>query len=46
MPSEHDKTIFKTMTTVPWQNLKNIYKGGTFRNLNFEILSMWDVRLA
>jgi hypothetical protein len=25
------------MKTVPCQNLKNIYKGGTLRNLNFKI---------
>jgi hypothetical protein len=34
------------MKTVPWQNLKNLYKGGALRNLNFKILSMQDIKLA
>jgi hypothetical protein len=34
------------MKTVSWQNLKNLYKGGTLRNLNFKILSMQEIKLA
>jgi hypothetical protein len=34
------------MKTVPCQNLENLYKGGTLRNLNFKILSMQDIELA
>jgi hypothetical protein len=34
------------MKTVPWRNLKNLYKEGTLSNLNFKILSMQDIKLA
>jgi hypothetical protein len=34
------------MKTVPCQNLENLYKGGTLRNLNFKILSLQDIKLA
>jgi hypothetical protein len=34
------------MKTVPRQSLKNLYKGGTLRNLNFKILSVQDFKLA
>jgi hypothetical protein len=34
------------MKTIPCQNLKNLYKEGTLRSLNFKILSMQDIKLA
>jgi hypothetical protein len=35
------------MKTVPWQNLENLYKGSTLRNLNYKILkdTSWRKRL-
>jgi hypothetical protein len=34
------------MKTVLLQNLENLDKEGTLRNLNFKILSMQDIKLA
>jgi hypothetical protein len=34
------------MQTVSWLNLKNLYKEGVLRNLNFKILSMQDIKLG